>query len=371
MLQDHDKFCQPLLAKIFKFIYNIQFMKLIVIILSFTLSILSAGELTIASYNCGGLTEHYDYLRACAMQKVMEERYKEEPENMAYNEKVQRLALKRLFTKGKQLYDPVFENLTSSPMAPGSINAIWYEKANQMISSYKIRPVNIADDEVLEMLNEHMGQANLTEVRAKMAKSIFNHHLKFDIICLQEADYLDASLFPTHMQLLISNSKNGVAWNKERFQLIEAIEMDKAYGVLLQDNASGKKILVASGHISGCNPFRIENGDSQKGDQEIQNLLALFEKKKADLKIIGMDSNVTALHPRLKILKNAGYKLDYENFLEPTCASPYQVLNTRIDWIFLKGNHASITNIPVLSVGLNNMITNISDHKPIAAKVTF
>ena len=60
--------------------------------------------------------------------------------------------------------------------------------------------------------------------------------------------------------------------------------------------------------------------------------------------------------------------------MEPTCTNPYQVLNTRIDWIALKSPNAkavSVTNIPVLSVGLNNIQTNISDHRPIAAKIAY
>jgi len=84
-----------------------------------------------------------------------------------------------------------------------------------------------------------------------------------------------------------------------------------------------------------------------------------------------MDSNVTSFHPRLDILKENGCMLDYENFLEPTCASPRLVLNTRIDWIAVQANtETSITNIPLLSIGLNDMHTNMSDHKPIAAKIT-
>jgi hypothetical protein len=66
--------------------------------------------------------------------------------------------------------------------------------------------------------------------------------------------------------------------------------------------------------------------------------------------------------------------LDARNFLEPTCSNPYLVLNTRIDWIAVKGNRTalpSITNIPVSSVGLNSIETNISDHKPIAAKISY
>ena len=92
----------------------------------------------------------------------------------------------------------------------------------------------------------------------------------------------------------------------------------------------------------------------------------------ADFKLIGMDSNVTSLHPRLSILKDNEYTLDYNNFLEPTCTNPFQILNTRIDWITLKTNQKShITNVPILSVGLNSLQTNFSDHKPIGAKISY
>lgn len=76
------------------------------------------------------------------------------------------------------------------------------------------------------------------------------------------------------------------------------------------------------------------------------------------------------MHPRLNIINDAQYRLDHENYLEATCTNPYHVLNTRIDWIVINGE-ASITNIPVLNVSLNSIQTNMSDHKPIAAKVKY
>jgi hypothetical protein len=81
-----------------------------------------------------------------------------------------------------------------------------------------------------------------------------------------------------------------------------------------------------------------------------------------------MDSNITSLHPRLLFFKTAGYPLDGENYLEPTCSNPY-----RIDWVPFKSSEktCSIVNNPVLSVGLNNIRTNISDHKPLAAKICY
>ena len=380
--------------------------KYIITFLAFTCSVLTASEFTMSSYNCGGLSEHYDYLRAASMQKLMQERYIAEPENMSLNEKIQKLALKILFSSDTQEkllaqqewdqkgYQKLFELLTAAPTDTKSPNMTWNQKADKMITSYKIRPVSISDEEVNQMLKDHFRDLSanedpevspLLEVRATMAKRIFAHHLKYDIICLQEADYLDNSMFPEHYEVLLaetSHSKNGIAWNKERFELVETIGniMGKAFAVQLLDKESGKTVLVASGHISGCNPYRIEKdhttgaADSAKGDAELQAVVELFNSYDADLMLIGMDSNVTSLHPRLNILKDAGYQIDYENHLEPTCTNPYQVLNTRIDWIALKSTNAkavSVANIPVLSVGLNSIQTNISDHKPIAAKITY
>lgn len=372
-----------------------------------TLSSLYATEFTISSYNCGGLSDHYDYLRASSMQKLMQERYNAEPENMSINDNIQKLALKILFSPhpsdrqtaqrewDQKGYQKIFENLTASPNEAFSPNTIWNQKVNERITSYKLRPVVIQDEEVNQMLRDHLGDLSkneeasasqsLQEVRALMTKRIFAHHLKYDIICLQEADYLDSSMFPKNYDMLFSetsHSKNGIAWNNERFELIESIGniLGRAFAVKLLDKETGKTVLVASGHITGCNPYRIEKdpktgeNDSAKGDSEIQTIIDLFDRHDVDLKLIGMDSNVTSLHPRLNILKNSDYQLDYENFLDPTCTNPTQVLNTRIDWIALKSNSiktASVTNIPVLSVGLNSIQTNISDHKPIAAKIKY
>ncbi|HEY2811651.1 MAG TPA: hypothetical protein VGJ00_09730 [Rhabdochlamydiaceae bacterium] len=373
-------------------------------LLSLNLFLLSATEFTISSYNCGGLSDHYDYLRAASMEQLVQERSSAEPEYMSLNEKIQKVALKILFsTDAKEKawaqqeweqkgYKELFEYLTAAPTDVGSVNAPWYEKAENMITSYKIRPVVIRDEKVNRMLDAHLGdltknkQASRPEqlqaARSLMAKRILVNHLNFDIICLQEADYLDSSLFPENYEVLFAqtkHSKNGIAWNKERFELVESLGniLGQAFAVQLHDKETSKTVLIASGHLTGCNPFRIETdpktgiSDSSKGDSELQAIIDLFYLHRADLMIIGMDSNVTSLHPRLNILKDANYRIDCENYLDPTCTSPYLILNTRIDWIALKSslNNVSITNIPVLSVGLNSMQTNISDHKPIAAKI--
>jgi hypothetical protein len=370
----------------------------------FSASQLFPADFTIATYNVGGLTNHYDYLRAAAMQKVMQERYNLEPEQMAIIDRIQNLALKINFSKdpeekslaqqewNKKNYQALLEKLTASPLEEESVNTAWFNKVNESITSYQIRPIEIFDQEVNQFLNQHFREIThkegenselVEETRALMAKKIFQYHLKYDIICLQEADYLSPDLFPEHYELHLSNSShslNGIAWNKNRFEFIDSIGdiLSRAYSVKLLDKETGKTILIASGHISGCNPFKQEINtegviDSAKGDSELQTIVDLFNQQEADLKLIGMDSNVTSLHPRLNILKANEYLIDYENHIEATCASPYQVLNTRIDWIAVQDNQnrTTIKNIPVLNVHLNSIQTNISDHKAIASKITY
>ena len=336
----------------------------------------------------------------------MQERYRAEPELMSLNEKIQKIALKILFSPDsidkrfaqqewdRKGYQELFEQLTATPTECESINRVWNEKAESMITSYKVRPVVVDDEKVNQMLDEHLSdlcksheasrEEQLQETRKLMAQRIFANHLNHDIICLQEADYLDSSMFPANYRVLFADTKhsiNGIAWNKARFELVKSIGdiQGRAFAIQLRDRETDKIVLVASGHISGCNPYRIEKNpltglsDSTKGDSETKAIVELFNHQQADVRIIALDFNVTSLHPRFNILKDAGYQIDYENNLESTCTNPHQILPTRIDWIALKSpiEHASITNIPVLSVSLNNIQTNISDHKPIAAKINY
>lgn len=110
-------------------------MKLIInffLIISCIISLFLHGkDFTIASYNCGGLSNHYDYLRAVVMQKVMQERYLAEPENMAVCDRIQQLALRILFAPDSESkaaqkewkrknYEKLSAQLTASPMAANS-----------------------------------------------------------------------------------------------------------------------------------------------------------------------------------------------------------------------------------------------------------
>ncbi len=349
-------------------------------------------EFTVCSYNCGALADHYDYIRAVCMHKVVQQRYNEEPEVMDALQKIESAALKILFADDANAkseweehdYSAQFARIASHPEAKGSLNQKWHALSEKIATSYKERPIVIYDDEVRSLLLEHVKDlarcedGNLSNewisaARRVMAKRIFTHELKYDLILLQEADYLDETLFPEAYEVRFSrdaHSVNGIAWRKGRFELIEEVGsiLGRSYVVLLKEKDSGSTILVASGHLTGCNPFTVDNGDSARGDHELRTLLALMEDVDADLKVIGMDSNVTATHPRLALLKEAGFMVDCEKFLEPTCSNPWQVLDTRIDWIAVKSG--ALSNLPVNGVGLNSPQTNMSDHKPIAARVS-
>lgn len=336
----------------------------------------------------------------------MQERHHAEPEAMATHDKIQKLALKILFSpsstervlaKGEwhlRGYDALLEDLTAIPDETASSNKIWHAKAQAMMTPYQVRPVIIYDNIVTQRLLTHLrdltqqdeslqqdrcvARQQLTDARRVMAKRIFADHLKYDIICLQEADYLSPDLFPEHYEVRLVKEKSthtGIAWNKDKFQMVDSFSniFGGSFAVLLRHMESGKTVCVASSHLRGCNPFRVQDMDSLRGDQELQAVLCLLDSQNADLLVLGMDSNVTATHPRLQILKDEGYHLDYENYLDSTCTNPHQVLNTRIDWIAMKSfvEGTSVTNIPVLSVGLNSIQTNLSDHRPIAAKIRF
>jgi hypothetical protein len=370
----------------------------------------NATDFTISSYNCGGLTNHYDYLRAATMQKLTQERHDAEPEIMALNKRIQQVALKIMFGKdeteiksaqiywNKNEFDKAVENLYLAPTNSKSINYKWYTKSDAMISSYKVRPITINDTDVSKMVQDHIAdifkvsivkKTNLddliTETRAVMAERIFHNNLKYDIICLQEADYLKPSMFPHNYDVLFSDedhSVNAIAWNKDRFELLQSIGSvaNRAFVALFKDRTTEKTVLVASGHLTGSNPFIVETNkktnvrDSDAGDNELYAMIATFADVEADIKILALDSNVTATHPRMHIFKSAGFHIDASQFLEHTCTNPYQVMNTRIDWIAIKSHNdttATVTNIPVLGVGLNSIQTNISDHKPIAAKIHY
>ena len=362
----------------------------------------NSNSLTIVSYNCGGLSDHYDYKRAACMEILMAKRFMIEPENMVQFEKIQQLALKIIFEKDTEKlnlarkewdqknYSSISKQITLAPNKANSPNAIWYREAEQMISSFKTRPVTLCDQAFLKLkndlntLNTDAQGCNLSKklvnARNSIAKKIFANIFMQDIFCFQETQYLDSSLFPDKYTVHISGEhcKTGIAWDKSRFTKLKIIDLltDRGFALSLLDTFSKKIILVTSCHLSGCNPFQVEdtNGvkDADKGDLELRQILKIVSQQTADLKIIGMDANVTPLHPRLKILKQHNFALDCNNFIESTCTNPSQILNTRIDWIAMQSNILSpvIENIP-LQVPLNNTLLNFSDHKPIAAKIRF
>jgi|GEM_PF-1820677 len=384
--------------------------KIVFCFLFFLVSPLFASDFTVASYNCGGLSDHYDYIRAVCMHKLVQERCNAEPDVMQQLERVQNVALKILFSKdqaeveaAQELwqvggYALLLEKVTAHPDDAESINAIWRKKSQEIVTNYDVRPVLIHDEEVRRILADHMSDLTRGELegsehslnewldltRSTMAERIFTHQLKYDILCLQEADYLDKAMFPEHYAVEFSDSAhsvNGVAWNRDRFSLLRVLgDIDgQGFVVQLRDCVTNKSVLVASAHLTGCNPFTsvIDSTtgkvDSERGDRALQEVIERLDQLDADLKVVAMDSNVTATHPRLSLLRDADYLLDYKSYLGATCTSPWQVLNTRIDWIAVKSSDGGveIANIPVLGVHLNSPQTNVSDHKPVAARLRF
>lgn len=343
-------------------------MKRLLFLLLACLTPLSSAEFSIASYNCGGLPDHYDYIRTFGTQNLSQKRAQKEPEQVT---RFQHLA-------SQALADP--ESLSSDDrdfLNSFLSDTSWYEESTRLMTTYRERPVVIHDskistlflDTIADLTRGEPCQDPIDSARRNLAKRIFSHHVTQEIICLQEANYLDASLFPSKYAVHIS-SAIGMAWDTTRFELIEIVPTTnkRALIVKLQDIASAKTVLVASAHLSGCDPF-YGGEDSAQGDTQLKTVLEALSSAEADEKLIAMDSNVTAMHPRLAVLKEAGYRLDTKNFLEPTCTHPTTLVDTRIDWIAIQSKVSEIVNIPIQGVGLNSPQTNISDHKPIAAKI--
>lgn len=352
-------------------------------------------EFTFASYNLGCLKEHYDYMISARMSLLMRERYKEEPLQMALIERIQELAARRFLSSdsvSRKLatheweslgYQEIVEKMLTPPGSEGSIHQKWYDSSNAMMSDFRTFPIQINHQRLADAIIEQVGSLENNDIlleRQRLYQKIVKDALSTDILCFQEADYMPAALLPSGYESIQSDRNKSIqriAWNKNRFELIQNlgdIASDKGLAVLLRDKLAQKTVAVASAHLQGCNPFmrvfdKEGKPDSDKGDKQLSDVIRMLDQTGADLQIIGMDSNVTALHPRLERLLDAGFVIDGDHFIEPTCPSPYFICNTRLDWIAAKG--ASLLNMPVMNVDLNSLCTNPSDHKPIAARVHY
>ena len=352
-------------------------------------------EFTISSYNLGCIRDHYDYFISARMSVLMRDRYRQEPLQMALIERVQEIAARRFLgsdpitrdlaeREWDELgYQALIEKITLPPGNEGCIHQIWYDRSKAMMSDFLTFPIKIEDSRIVDTVMEQAGslsnQAILSE-RQRLYQKIVGDALGTDIVCFQEADYMPVSMLPSDYASVQSNrekSINRIAWNANRFELIQNlgdIASNKGFAVVLRDKTTQKMVAIATGHLQGCNPFQKvydEAGkpDSAKGDQQLSAIVQALDRTGAEVQIVGIDSNVTALHPRLQILRTAGFEFDGDHFIETTCPSPYFICNTRLDWIAAKG--ASLVNMPVMNVDLNNICTNPSDHKPIAARVHY
>lgn len=344
-------------------------------------------EFTIGSYNSGGLPDHYDYLRAAATAPLIAERYDEEKGKMMLNEKAQMLALQMLFaeesSKTKKLAQKKWEKIKKRfyRLVGDKENVSWRKKAENMITPHRERPIVIHDERITSTLTQFLNGSSLKEKRLAMARELFKKKLRFDILCLQEANDLEELSFPEDYAILFAKNsklKNAVAWNTKRFRLIDSSEPADVRSLIirLQDLLTGEVVAIASAHLKGSHPYHrviVAGGwDSKQGDEELKSILNMLESSPAAIKLIGMDANVTAMHPRLQLLSEKGYRVDFNNALYPTCTNPELLLNTRIDWIAIQSKmQVNIVNLPIQDVHLNDITTNISDHKPIAARVSY
>ncbi len=438
-----------------------------------------ARDFTVSSYNIGGRlgsgNNHYDYWAAASIGKVVGERYLRESRNMGFLENVQKIALKILFSLDpKELLDANHLWLSNDCQdrlghfigSRNKLNQAASRAYRAIIGAYKgsNEPIIITDRDLERKVEEHLQREHsrmslmappmdLHEICKSMVRTIFRNSLRQDIICIQEATWIDHEIFSlSNYSSIFTNpsdlegpstqvSKIGIAWNADRFEFVKTIESvtKRALAIQLRDKSNGKVISVASAHISGCNPFHpceiktkprklralevlghldseiqaamtlassvlppiasdekvfkevvegegslgsedavakveVKKYDSMKGDQEVEDLLSKLQIEESDLLVIGLDSNVTSLHPRLEIFKRFGYQLDCINHIYSTCTNPVHVLDTRIDWILCKssdGSSLGIQNIPIPGVELNDLTTNVSDHKPIASMISY
>jgi exonuclease III len=429
----------------------------------------SKHSFTVGSYNIGGRMglngSHYDRAAAACLGKVMSLRRgcgSEKERSVASRDletikEIQELGLKWLFAPQE-----VSNQANQTWMQKRySTDLRWYFKNgratrnqdaaflyNRLIGPYRgeRNAFSVNDTEVREILNHNEGNPEVSFPRPrlelsedafckKQLRNIFSTSLRKDIICIQEANWIDHELFvlseydsifthiPSEGTGATSPPKAGIAWNNNRFKFIKVIEnvAKRAIAVQLQDKRTGKTLSVASAHISGCHPFypnqlagkvaKVKDQsfataqlgelteskeeaqlkgdlvaesesldtveivyDSTKGDNELRDLLEKLHGVNSDMTVIGADLNTTALHPRMSLLKDFGYELDYTNHLYPTSTNPNYCLDTRIDWIAVKkGSIPSvlIENTPMEGVLLNDVTTNVSDHRPIASRVTY
>ncbi len=429
---------------------------------------------TVSSYNIGGLISrggtHYDRAMAASMAEVMRVRRLVDVEvgDMSAIEGLQGLFLKTLFSSNQQ---EVADAVGQRDREYNS-DLQWYFKNGRQVRNQK------ASNHLRSILGSYRGQGHAftvfsEKVRRALAmplssqresedaacknkiKEIFRDSLHQDIICIQEANWINHEMFASSKYDSIFTtsassesratqpSRKGIAWNRDRFAFVKPIESieKRAIAVQLRDKINNKIVSVVSALVSGCDPFsprevvrkvlrevenlslsdqigadpaaatsssgknrvgdssgvphgaEVEEGmfepkasgapanmveerkyDSTRGDEELRDIFLKLEEEESDLVVIGTDLNVTSLHPRMRMFRNFGYQLDYINEIYPTCTAQSYCLDARLDWIFVKPRNdlrVSIRNLPIDTVGLNDLRTNVSDHKPVASEVSY
>ncbi len=211
-----------------------------------------------------------------------------------------------------------------------------------------------------------------------------------DLICLQEAYTITPADLPPGYAMAqdttpgfdkrqpIGQGDTTVIYNTQRFKYVTHNAGHKFTVVKLLDKTTKKTVSVASAHLKGCNPFtptqvlnrrtnQMEMDDIQ-GNKQLEEIQDTFASFQSNVNIIGMDANVTPLHPRIQGLIGNKFFFDAKKHFNPTCfVDPIYFIPTRLDYIAANCTNGSckITNEATTFTGKNP-----SDHTPITSIIS-
>jgi hypothetical protein len=171
-----------------------------------------------------------------------------------------------------------------------------------------------------------------------------------------------------------NNPDSIVAWDKNRFEKVDAHEGIGFTVVFLKDRTTGNIIPVASAHITGADDPVNPANDAEEGNNQVQNMMeeinAINESFHTKHGLVGMDANVVASYtPRFEPLTNLHYKADAQQ--EPTIKHfqrgeprrkiPDTITALKIDHIFQRG-FKKLNSPETSHIELRNPELNPSDH---------
>lgn len=227
--------------------------------------------------------------------------------------------------------------------------------------------------------------ADLMAVRNQLFNSIFEQmktELNPDFFCLQEVtrssdirNWLGAK-YEVHSAL----KDCVIAWDSTKYSLIEGTSVHEAgegryLALELLEKATQKTILIASAHLWGFDLANPQDGETERGDQQLAELAAHLDKS-AYLTIVGMDANTTpAIYPkRLSILEVNSYIRDQSQDAEPTAYNKSLPENAaHLDYLYARPGRkfqAKVKTASYEALPIEKPSVNPSDHSPVIARVS-